>query len=243
VAVDGRTVSEPDGNIVTLIRFRRSNTRFALHVGSTDPPAPLGSLPPGAGSAVSTTERPVLLAAFNGGFKSTAGAGGFEVAGMVLVPFVAGYASLVIGADGSASVGAWGAGVPAPGERVVSVRQNLPPLVIAGRPSPQIADVYAWGATLRGVAAVARSALGEDAAGNLIYAGSTTALPDDMAAALISGGSVSGMELDINPEWVQADVAPVAGGPLTAQVARQARPAGQYLTGWTRDFVTVLARS
>jgi hypothetical protein len=125
----------------------------------------------------------------------------------------------------------------------MSVRQNLPPLVIAGRPSPQIADVYAWGATLRGVAAVARSALGEDAAGNLIYAGSTTALPDDMAAALISGGSVSGMELDINPEWVQADVAPVAGGPLAAQVAHQARPAGQYLTGWTRDFVTVLARS
>jgi hypothetical protein len=243
VAVDARTVSEPDGNVVTLIRFRKSGTRFGLHVGSTDPPAPFGSIPPGTGSAVSTTERPLLLAAFNGGFKSTAGAGGFEVAGAVLVPFIPGYASLVIAADGSASVGAWGAGVPARGERVVSVRQNLPPLVVSGRPSAQIADVYAWGATLGGVAAVARSALGEDMAGNLIYAGSTAALPYDMAAALISGGSVSGMELDINPEWVQADVAPVAGGPLAAQVAHQTRPAGQYLTGWTRDFVTVLART
>ncbi len=34
---------------------------------------------------------------------------------------------------------------------------------------------------------------------------------------------------------------PAAGGSLTAAIPGQVRPAGQYLTGWTRDFVTVLA--
>jgi len=49
------------------------------------------------------------------------------------------------------------------------------------------------------------------------------------------------MELDINPEWVQADTARSPGGPLRAAVPDQNRPADQYLSGWTRDYVTVLA--
>jgi hypothetical protein len=49
------------------------------------------------------------------------------------------------------------------------------------------------------------------------------------------------MELDINQEWVQLDTAARPGGPLTASVPGQVRPASQYLTGWTRDFFTVLA--
>jgi len=49
------------------------------------------------------------------------------------------------------------------------------------------------------------------------------------------------MELDIDLEWVQLDVAHRPGGPLTAEVPGQSRPAGQYLVGWTRDFFTVVA--
>ena len=49
------------------------------------------------------------------------------------------------------------------------------------------------------------------------------------------------MELDINPEWVQLDVAHRPGGPLTAEIPSQSRPADQYLVGWTRDFFTVMA--
>jgi len=49
------------------------------------------------------------------------------------------------------------------------------------------------------------------------------------------------MELDINPEWVQLDVAHRPGGPLTAEVPGQYRPADQYLVGWGRDFFTVVA--
>jgi hypothetical protein len=88
---------------------------------------------------------------------------------------------------------------------------------------------------------VARSALGENAAGDLIYAASMSTSPEDLARALAAAGAVVAMELDINPEWVQLDVASRPGGPLTAAIPSQHRPATQYLTGWTRDFIAVLA--
>jgi hypothetical protein len=56
----------------------------------------------------------------------------------------------------------------------------------------------------------------------------------------VHAGAVTAMELDINPEWVQLDVASAPGGRLEAAIPGQVRPADQYLTGWTRDFITVL---
>ncbi len=239
VAVDEQTYGGSAG-AVTLVRFRAPLVHYALHVGSGDPPG--GSGVPGApGPAIGPAEQPILLAAFNGGFEAGAGAEGFEVQSQVLEPLQAGLASLVIDANGHASVGIWGQTVPQPGEQVTSVRQNLQPLVAGGQPSPDATDVGAWGATLGGGSVVARSALGEDAQGNLVFAGSMSALPSDMAAALVQAGVTTGMELDINPEWVQLAYAATPGGPLTAGIPGQNRPADQYLDGWTRDFVTVLA--
>ncbi|MGH9101807.1 MAG: hypothetical protein ACRDYD_02310 [Acidimicrobiales bacterium] len=242
VAVDSRSFVAPDGAHVTVVRFHQALTRFDLHVGTQDPPTGGSALPPEAGPTVAATERPLLLAAFNGGFKSSTGSGGFEVGGHVLLPLVAGDASLVVDAGGSAHVGVWGQDLPLPGEQVVSVRQNLPPLVSGSRPSPTVTDVPAWGATLGGGAEVARSALGEDGSGSILYAGSMLALPSDLADALVASGARSAMELDINPEWVQADTASSPGGQLVAAVPGQVRPADQYLSGWTRDFVTVLTK-
>ncbi len=241
IAVDQRTVAEPDGSQVTVARFRAGQVHFGLHVGSEDPPTDGVAIPADAGDAVSPAEAPGLVAAFNGGFKVADGAGGFEVGGQVLSPLLDGMTSFVIDADGSGHIGVWGQGVPAPGEQVVSVRQNLPPLVTGSAPSPQISDVAAWGATLGGVTSTARSALGEDAAGDLLYAASMDALPVDLADALVSVGATTAMELDINPEWVQLDLAPAPGGALVIGVPGQNRPADQYQEGWTRDFVTVLA--
>ena len=88
---------------------------------------------------------------------------------------------------------------------------------------------------------MARSALGENAAGDLMYAASMSTSPADLAKALAGAGARVAMELDINPEWVQLDVASGPGGPLRAAIPGQHRPADQYLTGWTRDFIAVLA--
>lgn len=94
-----------------------------------------------------------------------------------------------------ARIGVWGHGVPGRGEAVYSVRQNLTPLVLNGKPTPAAADWSVWGATLGGGEFVARSALGQVA-----------------------------MEVDINPEWVQLDVAGRPDGPLRAAIGGQSRP-------------------
>jgi hypothetical protein len=241
IAVDERTFTGPSGGAVTVVRFRAGRVQFALHVGSEDPPVGTAVIPPNAGAAIGPQETSVLVGAFNGGFKTTAGAGGFEVDGQVLNPLVAGDASLVIDADGSAHIGVWGQSVPTPGEQVVSVRQNLPPLVSGGVPNPTVGDASAWGAMLGPGPAVPRSALGQDASGNILYAAGMSLVPSDLAAGLVDAGALNAMELDINPEWVQAVGAPSPGGPLAALIPGQNRPADQYQAGWSRDFVTVLA--
>jgi Phosphodiester glycosidase len=227
-----------DGALVTVATFL-GPVRYVLHDGSADPGAAAGAVR--AGPAVTGAERGQLLAAFNGGFKLSAGVGGYLQEGRVISPLRRGLASLVIDRSGQARIGVWGSGLPAPGEAVYSVRQNLPPLVLNGRPAAAAADWTLWGATLGGGAYVARSAVGQDAAGHLIYAASMSVVPADLASVLAARGARTAMELDINPEWVQLDAAGKPGGALTAEVAGQYRPADQYLVGWTRDFLTVLA--
>jgi hypothetical protein len=241
IAVDERTFEYPDGAAVTVARFHFGQTRFELHVGTTDPPTGSVPVPEDARPALSSAELPVLLAAFNGGFKASADAGGFELEGNVLRPLVDGDASFVIDADGSGHVGVWGTDLPAPGEKVASVRQNLGPLVTGSEPSAQASDVALWGATLGGGAMVARSALGEDPEGNILYAGSISTVPLDLADALVASGASRAMEMDINPGFVALVLAPSPGGPLRTGVPSQHPPANAYVEGWSRDFVAVLA--
>lgn len=241
IAVDQRSYVATDGSQITIVRFRAGQVHFDLHVGSQDPPVGGASIGQNAGAAISAAEQPILLAAFNGGFQTSTGSGGFEVNNQVLVPLVNGMASFVINSDGTGHIGVWGQTIPTKGESVTSVRQNLPPLVMNSQPSPEISNIAAWGATLGPAPAVARSALGEDAQGNIIYVASMSALPIDLASALISAGAVTGMELDINPYWVQLALASTPGGTLSIGVPGQQRPADQYQVGWTRDFITVLA--
>ena len=172
-------VRTADGSIVTVATFR-GPVRYVLHNGSADPgPAAAGLVR--AGPAVTGGERARLLAAFNGGFKLSAGAGGYEQEGHVISPLLRGLASLVIDRSGRARIGVWGHGLPAPGEAVYSVRQNLQLLVERGRPTQAAADWGLWGATLGGGEYVARSALGQDASGDLMYAASMSATPADLA--------------------------------------------------------------
>jgi hypothetical protein len=228
-----------DGSVVTVAVFR-GPVRYVLHNGSHDPGPAYAALVR-AGPAVSGAERPRLLAAFNGGFLLRSRAGGYEQEGHVFRALRHGLASLVIDRSGQARIGVWGVDVPAPGEAVYSVRQNLWALVEEGRPTAQAARWWRWGGTVGHAEYVARSALGQDASGDLIYVASMSTVPEDLAVALARSGARIAMELDINPEWIQLAVAHTPGGPLRAPIPGQVRPATQYLTGWTRDFITVLA--
>jgi hypothetical protein len=225
--------------VITVAIFRGPVT-FVLHNGSTDPGYAASSLGVEAGPAIGTAERRHVLAAFNGGFKLVAAAGGYEQERKVVSPLLRGYASFIIDASGKARIALWGYNAPARGEQVYSVRQNLGLLVEHGKPVPTASYWWDWGATIGG-AMVARSAVGMDSSGDIIYAASMSALPEDLAVALADKGARIGMELDINPNWVQLDVASHPGGSLHAAVPGQWRPADQLVWGWTRDFFTVLA--
>jgi hypothetical protein len=231
-------VRAADGSVITIARFTGS-ARYVLHDGSQDPGTLAGRVK--AGPKITGSARGRLVAAFNGGFKLASLAGGYEQEGHVAQPIKAGLASLVIDTSGNARVGVWGSGVPVPGERVYSVRQNLWPLVNRGKPTKQSKLWWRWGGTIGHSEYVARSALGQNGAGELIYAASMSTTPADLAWALARAGARVALELDINPEWVQLDAATHPGGPLRAKIAGQHRPANQYLTGWTRDFITVQA--
>jgi hypothetical protein len=232
-------VRTADGSVLTVAVFGGS-VQYALHNGSQDPGPAYAALVR-AGPAVTSAERPRLLAAFNGGFLMRSRAGGYEQEGHVFRALRRGLASLVIDRSGQARIGVWGLDLPVPGEAVYSVRQNLWPLVINGRPTVQAARWRRWGGTIGHAEYVARSALGQTASGELLYVASMSTTPEDLAVALARSGARIGMELDINPEWVQLATARHPGGSLTAAVPGQVRPATQYLTGWTRDFITVLA--
>jgi hypothetical protein len=223
-----------------------------------------GSKSPGGGpyrftAPIQPTQAATLVAAFNGGFIMNAAGGGYYTQGRTIDPLRPGAASLVIYADGSVDLGAWGSDVRM-ARNVVSVRQNLMPLVADGRPTPQAASTHwqAWGstcgaascaATVPGIEHQWRSGLGITADGTLVYAAGPALDPLQLAQLLVRAGAVRGMQLDINPDWPDfvsyapragALAAPSNGRRLLASTVQG--PSTFFEAWWARDFITMSAR-
>jgi hypothetical protein len=227
---------------VTLMSFNQRLLTLRLHSGTVD----AGTLGWRYGPSVGGAELGHLVAAFNGGFKLSTGSGGFEAYGHVGAPLQNGIGSVVTYSDGSTDIGSWHQGVPAPGKHVVSVRQNLALLIDHGTAASTVDCVSCWGATLGGVVDPARSALGVTADGRLIWAAGEHLTVSQLAGALLGAHVVRAVELDINPEWVAGYLYGHRGGhgplaPVPAMAAQQGIP-GEYLSPWSRDFFTVVAR-
>lgn len=223
-----------------------------------------GSRSPGGGpylytAPVAPAQAATLVVAFNGGFLMKDAEGGYYTQGRVIYPLRRGAASLVIYADGSIAIGAWGRDVRMAPD-VVSVRQNLVPLVAGGHPTAQAAstDWRQWGRTCGAASCVPtapgidrqwRSGLGVTADGALVYAAGPALDPLQLAGLLVRAGAVRGMQLDINPNWpvfVSYDpsagrlAAPSNGRKLLASTVQSPRT---FFEGWwARDFVTMSAR-
>ena len=224
-----------------------------------------GSSSPGGGpyrytAPIEPAQAASLVAAFNGGFKMNAAGGGYYAEGRVIDPLRMGAASLVIYADGSVNVGAWGTDVRMT-SRVVSVRQNLAPLVADGRPTPKAASSHwgIWGSTCGAISCAAsvpgiehqwRSGLGVTADGALVYVAGPALDPLQLAQLLVRAGVVRGMQLDINPNWpVFVSYAPPGGDGLAAPsngsklVSSTTQGPGTFFeSSWARDFITMSAR-
>jgi hypothetical protein len=195
---------------------------------------------------VRRAQRRSLVAAFNGGFKLSTGAGGFVSYGRVAVPPRGGLGSIVTYADGSTNIGTWHQELPMAGRTVVSVRQNLSPLIDHGTAASNISCLSCWGATLGGVSAPARSALGITADRRLIWAGGEHLTVAALTGALLQAHVVRAVELDINPEWVAGYLYGHRGGhgPLAPVPVVPGQPGvpGQFLAPYSRDFFSVQAR-
>lgn len=227
---------------VTLMSFDQRLLTLHLHSGTVD----AGTLGWRYGPSVGGVELTHLAAAFNGGFRLSVGAGGFEAYGHVGAPLQSGLGSIVTYSDGTTDIGSWHQGVPAPGKQVVSVRQNLSLLIDHGTASSNAGCDSCWGATLGGVSAPARSALGITADGRLIWAGGEGLAVSELASALLSAHVVRAVELDINPEWVNGYLYGHRGGhgplaPISVVPGQNGIP-GEYLSPWSRDFFTVVGR-
>lgn len=225
-----------------------------------------GSKSPGGGpylytAPVEPAQAASLVAAFNGGFLMDTAGGGYFTGGRVIVPLVTGAASLVIHADGTVDVGAWGRDVSMAPD-VVGVRQNLTPLVEGGEPTAQAAstDWLAWGNTCGATSCAHsvpsveqqwRSGVGVTADGALVYATGPLLTPLQLAQLLVRAGVVRGMELDINPYWTYlVTYGPVdPGGPATPGNGARLVPGTvqgpetPFDPAWARDFITLSART
>jgi hypothetical protein len=224
-----------------------TRSQIALYPGKQNPP-PSG-LPQGP-TMVPTSARRNLLATFNSGFYLSTPYGaqpgavheGFAVNGHVYSPFVRGLATLVVTSNGGVDITAWSGGSKPPPSDVVA-RQNLPLLVDHGAPTPAAGQPSVWGATLNGVPAVDRTALGVDRAGNLLYVSAPSQTAASLARILVHVGAVRAMELDINPEWPVAIVYRKPGGrsPRMLFPNYQQTP-GVFLSPGMKDFFAVYLR-
>ncbi len=223
------------------MRFDQRLLRLVLHAGAGEPS---GSWHYGAQIGPSEIHR--VVAAFNGGFKFGTGVVGWMSDGRVALPLRGGRGSIVTYRDGTTAIGAWDEGVPAPGRPLRSVLQNVSLLVDRGRTADNAEGCIqaCWGATVGGVDAVARSALGITRTGELVWGAGERLLPAALARVLIGAGVERAVELDINPDWVAGYLYVHGGrGPTGSPVVPgQLGIAGRFLEPYSRDFFAVLTR-
>jgi hypothetical protein len=187
------------GVVAAVARFDQNLVTARLIAGTREPDRQSwpegGQVPPG--------ERAGLVATFNSGFKMAGANGGYLADGRTARPLRDGAVSLVIDRSGRVSVDGWGRDRRM-GPDVAAVRQNLALIVDNGTAVPGLTanSDYRWGSTRNQLQYTWRSALGVDAAGNLLYVAGDGLTLASLARALADTGALRGMELDIHPAEV-----------------------------------------
>jgi hypothetical protein len=243
-----RTFLQPDPQrpyaVVAIVAFDASATRLGFVMGSSEPvsTAPLDR----SGRIPASAMRPgLLLATFNGGFKTQHGNFGAMANGVIAVPPRQGLGTLALYQDGSLRIGAWGSDITLTHNLVV-LRQNGPLIIHNGVVNPHTADnaPQDWGYTVNGAVGVWRSGLGISADGRTLYyvAGPSLTMPA-LATALAATGAAQAMQLDINNFWVHFDAVHWAGTTPTATplLDSMAQSVGRYLGSYSRDYFYVVS--
>ena len=215
-----------------------STTDIALYLGYKGPgPTTLARGP----QMVPIAGRSQLLAAFNSGFYEADTAAGFFTHNTLYFPMVKGAATLIQYKDGSVDIKAWDGG-NRPGTDVLVARQNLSLLINDSLPTKNSSNNALWGATLHGVPAVWRTALGLDAQGNLIYVAAPSQTSHSLAILMSKLQVVRAMQLDINPAWpIFVTYANRGAKGPSLFVPNPNQVSTRFLYSSTKDFFAVFA--
>jgi hypothetical protein len=195
---------------------------------------------------VPAADRDATLAAFNGGFQAIHGGYGMVVDRTVLLPPVPQVATVTTDTAGVVRFGTWGEHASLPPE-VVSLRQNLPPLVDQGRFNPL--EQRTWGFTLKGRDPIFtwRTGLGVTRAGHLLFAVCVRCSADTLADAMLAADVDYAMHLDMNISnigwewWRPAGGGRIERAALIPDMWRADEP--RYTDSHPRDFFYLVRRT
>ncbi|TPG33042.1 hypothetical protein [Mycolicibacterium hodleri] len=241
---------------VASLRPDGQHTSFVVGVLRMDPALITGELRPGttdpggtwrASSSLTSSDMRSIAVAFNGGFRLTdPSQPGYYSQGRTVARLIDGEASLVLRADGVANVGRWNQEVRMAPD-VVSVRQNLVPLVDGGELNQTCATggTKEWGTTIGQTAFIHRSGFGVTASGVEVYVAGPALSVCTLGRVLQDAGVVRGMELDINPDWVSGAYfhAHVSGTPQSFRLFPDEKVSPRhYLGPSSRDWFAWFTR-
>ena len=215
-----------------------------MRAGSTQAHLVAGTVQPGGHfrgtAAIPAGDLPNLVATFNSGWRMKDIPGGFYLQGRTAKLLIDGQATAAIDDHGHLTVGRWGRDLTM-NPHLVAARQNLELIVDHVRPVPGL-DANAngqWGSPKNQFQYTARSGLGTDSSGNVVYVAGNNMNLRTLATALADAGAVRGMELDIHngmqsfASWRPGPQGTPAPSKLLPTMTR---PADRYVSPDQRDF-------
>ncbi len=197
------------------------------------------------GNRVPEDLHPMVVAAFNGGFRFEHIKGGYVAEGREVRPLVEGEATLAVGRDGRVTIGAYGRDLTNDGTWV-AMRQNLPLLVDGGQATVRDSKGVWWGADFGNEMYVLRSSVCLLGDGRLMYGAVGKVDAIMLSDVLASMGCVRAMQLDINGTWPTFfTFGPNDAGQVTGTLLdrRMGGDRNRYLRGSTREFVAFFDRA
>jgi hypothetical protein len=153
---------------------------------------------------VTDVDSKILLAAFNGGFKSRHGQFGAMADGQVAIPARAGLGTLALYASGDIKLGEWGTAITASPD-MISYRQNGPMVIRSGKVNPVIYSnsPQDWGYTVNDVSPTVRSGIGLSMDNKtLFYFCGPSLSMESLSKSMLAAGAYNAIQLDINDYWV-----------------------------------------
>ena len=187
---------------------------------------------------------PNLVAAFNGGFQLSVGAGGYFYLGETVKDLEDGLGSVVVYKDGTMKVGSYGRDVTL-GPDVVAVRQNLEPLIDNGQSQASPDDSSSrWGIADKGAAYAKRSAVGQLADGSIVFGYGSEITASQLADAMVAVGVQQAVALDMNISWPTGYYYTREGGEVVGHRIQPdiVREPDTYLDSFKKDFFVADSR-